>query len=96
MMTEAKRRIIELLVRYQNAASAARDRYEEAYVYDRQFDAGEFSGPANHRAMMTELDQIAYRLGLVDAAMADELITTYRVYMPETMNMGPVVTPLPD
>lgn len=72
-MTRNKRRIIALLVRFDNAYSALEERMAEAYDRDSAFDGGEFSGPALHREMMREGDALARRFGFADACLVDRI-----------------------
>jgi hypothetical protein len=72
-MTRNHRRLIALLVRFDNAYSAAEERHAEAYDHDREFDGGEFSGPALRRMMLREGDKLARRFGFADACLADRI-----------------------
>jgi hypothetical protein len=72
-MTRNHRRLIALLVRFDNAYNDLEERMAEAYDRDSAFDAGEFSGPALHREMMREGDKLARRFGFADACLADRV-----------------------
>lgn len=72
-MTEDRKRIVRLAVRFQNAVDRAYMSHEEAAGYDAGLDAGEFSGPAHWRAFQQDADQIARRLGFTDASIADQI-----------------------
>ena len=72
-MTRNHRRLIALLVRFDNAYDALEQRMAEAYDRDSEFDGGEFSGPALHREMMRRGDALARRFGFADACLADRI-----------------------
>lgn len=81
-MNADKRRIVTLLVRFQNAVEQANARAEEGYEHDSEFDAGEFSGPAMQRELEREHDRIARRLGFENASVASEAVWQLRADIP--------------
>lgn len=59
------------------AASAVKriqDAYAEAYEYDTGFDAGEFSGPANHRASERAITEALAALGWTRVEYNESLV----------------------
>ena len=77
-MTANTRRIIRLLVRFQNAVDAAQARWDDAADRDAAFDGGEFSGPACGRAFERESHAIARRFGFADADVAYAAVALLR------------------
>lgn len=69
-MTAARRRLIRLAVRFQNAVDAAHVEAAEQYDRDSEFDAGEWSGPAIERGLRREEVRIAERFGFANADLA--------------------------
>jgi hypothetical protein len=69
-MTKNRRRIVAVVVRFQNAIDAAAERANEAYAMDSRVDGGEFSGPATVRALAREENRIARRFGFANAVVA--------------------------
>ena len=67
------RRIVALLVRFDNGYEAIENRAAEAYNIDRQCDSGEFSGPAVLRQAERQADALARRLGFSNAAVAENI-----------------------
>ena len=80
-MTQARRRLIQIVVRFHNAVDAARASMEEAYAMDRQIDYGEWSGPAHERQFECDADRLAQRFGFASAdllyAIGDTVITRW-------------------
>lgn len=91
------RRMLNLLIRFDNALDVARERMLEDLDMDAQFDGGEFSGPAHHREFECEADRLAQRFGFASADVAFDVANALGVrfngcsatYMGETM-------PIPD
>lgn len=72
-MTKHRRRLVQLLVRFDNAYDAMEERLADEYDRDSAFDGGEFSGPALRRQSAREGDRIAQRLGFASAGVADDI-----------------------
>lgn len=71
-MKPATRRLILKLARFQREIDAANERAAQAYDMDSQMDAGEFSGPAMHRALLAEENRLARRFGFQTYEIAME------------------------
>lgn len=78
-MTETTRRFVLKLVRFQLAVEAAHARLDESFVFDRAFDAGEFSGPAYARMAAREETTAAARFGFANADAAFDAVALLRV-----------------
>jgi hypothetical protein len=78
-MTAARRRLLRLFIRFENAAAAAEARWAEVADQDAAFDAGEFSGPAAWRALEGDRDRIARRLGFASAAVLQDAAAALNV-----------------
>lgn len=72
-MTRNHRRIIALLVRFDNAFEEIEERHAQAYDIDSAIDGGEFSGPAHRNAVIREADAVARRLGFESACLMDRI-----------------------
>jgi hypothetical protein len=78
-MTAAKRRLVALLVRFDNGLEALEQRAAEAYEMDSAFDAGEFSGPAIERELVRKADRLAQRLGFASCEVAEQIAAHLRL-----------------
>lgn len=72
-MTRNHRRIIALLVRFDNAFDLLEEAAAEQYDMDSLFDGGEFSGPAVRRQVIRDADKLAQRLGFASACLVDRI-----------------------
>jgi len=72
-MTRHARRLVLVLVRFQNAVDALHERWAETASCERAFDGGEFSGPAIERALAQDRDRLARRFGFAGEDVALEV-----------------------
>jgi hypothetical protein len=79
MASSNLRLFVRRLARYLNAEERIEQAWSEAYGRDRQFDGGEFSGPATVRAIEKASDAAAERLGFVNAETARSLAYAFGV-----------------
>lgn len=82
-MTTLKRRLVLKLVRFQLAVDAAHEAAAEVYEMDREFDGGEFSGPAIGRELARDEDRLARRFGFACADVAYGAVDVLRCGVPQ-------------
>ena len=93
--TQARRRLIQIVVRFQNAAEAVEARHEAAFEFDSLFDAGEFSGPATNRAIARDQDRLARRFGFENAEVACDVAALLRADLRSPYTAHGLPMPIP-
>lgn len=73
MMTLNERRLIRLLVRFQNHCDRISADASDTYDRDSAFDGGEFCGPAIVLQAQRDMDAVAQRLGFANADVAQQV-----------------------
>jgi len=72
-MTNNHKRIVRLVVRFDNRFAELERAHDEGAELDAGFDGGEFSGPAHDIALCREADALARRLGFDSACLVDRI-----------------------
>jgi hypothetical protein len=95
-MPNYTKRMVKLVVRFQNRVEAAEQKAAEAYDMDSAFDGGEFSGPAIHSDLMKEQERIAQALGFGSSELAYQVaqLVGATLRQPATFHGYPM--PLPE
>lgn len=95
-MPNYTKRMVKLVVRFQNRVEAAEQKAAEAFDIDSGFDGGEFCGPAIQKELHAEEERIAQSLGFGSSELAFQVaqLLGATLRQPATFHGEPM--PLPE
>lgn len=95
-MPNYTKRMVKLVVRFQNRVYAAEEKAAEAYDFDSGFDGGEFSGPAIERELIAERERIAQALGFGSSELAYQIAQLLGASLRQPATFHGETMPLPE
>jgi hypothetical protein len=95
-MPNYTKRMVKLVVRFQNRIDAAEEKAAEAFDMDSEFDGGEFCGPSIERDLMIEREKIAQGLGFGCSELAYQIAQLLGATLRQTATFHGEPMPLPE